>query len=59
MLTSMTKLPKTFMAFRPDPEMAKAMAKLTDRDGISTSEQIRRALRQWLKAKGVYKEKRS
>jgi hypothetical protein len=49
--------PKSFMAFRPDPELAKAMAKLQARDGISTSEQIRRALRVWLKQKGVFREK--
>ena len=50
----MSKTPKTFMAFRPDPDLARAMATLSARDGISTSEQIRRALRQWLKKKGVY-----
>ena len=56
----MTTQPKTFMAFRADPELAKAMAKLQARDGISTSEQIRRALREWLTKKGTYtkKEKR-
>lgn len=31
-----------------------AMAKLQARDGIPASEQIRRALRQWLIAKQVY-----
>jgi Arc/MetJ-type ribon-helix-helix transcriptional regulator len=39
-----------------------AMKKLQARDGIPTSEQIRRALRKWLAAKGVYtvkKEKKS
>lgn len=58
----MTPTRKTFMAFRPDPELADAMAKLYARDGISTSEQIRRALRAYLTKKKVYtpkKEKKS
>jgi hypothetical protein len=44
----------------PD-EILAAMARLQARDGIPTSEQIRRALSDWLKKKGVYtpkKEKR-
>jgi hypothetical protein len=50
----MTQTPKAFMAFRPDPEMARAMRRLTVRDGIPISEQIRRALRDWLTKKRVY-----
>jgi hypothetical protein len=60
-MTTRPKAPKDFMAFRPEPELALAMAKLKDRDGISVSEQIRRALREWLAKKGTYtpkKEKR-
>ena len=41
----------------PDDLLA-AMEKLQARDGIPASEQIRRALREWLKAKRVYKEKK-
>jgi len=52
------KTPTTFKAFRPKPEMAEAMRKLKARDGISDSEQIRRALEKFLKAKGVYTPKR-
>jgi Arc/MetJ-type ribon-helix-helix transcriptional regulator len=37
----------------PDDLLA-AMTKLQARDGIPVSEQIRRALREWLKAKRVY-----
>ena len=44
---------KTFMAFRPTPALVEAMAALTERDGISASEQIRRALVEWLHTKGV------
>ena len=48
------KTPTAFKAFRPKPEMAKAMLKLKQRDGISDSEQIRRGVEMLLKKKGVY-----
>jgi hypothetical protein len=35
-----------------------AMQRLQERDGIPWSEQIRRALRPWLEAKGVMKAER-
>jgi len=35
-----------------------AMAKLHKRDGISTSEMIKRALAVWLEKKDVYKQKK-
>jgi hypothetical protein len=41
------------MAFRPDRDIDVAMTTPWDRDGISYSEQIRRALRPWLEARGV------
>ena len=50
----MTDNPRTFMAFRADPELARAMQRLHARDGISLSEQIRRALTEWLTKKKVY-----
>jgi hypothetical protein len=54
----MTK-PTLFKAFRPKPKMAQAMLKLKERDGISDSEQMKRALEKWLTMKGVYtKEKK-
>ena len=40
-------------AVRLDEDLVKAMAELRDRDGILESEQIRRALRPFLEAKGV------
>ena len=52
------KTPTTFKAFRPKTEMAEAMRKLKERDGISDSEQMRRALEKWLTAKGVYTPKK-
>lgn len=42
----------------PDDLLA-AMEKLQARDGMPVSEQIRRALREWLKAKRVYKERKT
>lgn len=41
------------IAFRPDEDMDDAMTALFERDGIALSEQIRRALRPWLEARGV------
>jgi hypothetical protein len=39
--------------FRVDADVLAGMQRLQARDGISYSEQIRRALRPWLEAKGV------
>lgn len=50
----MRKPATTFTAFRADPALATAMQRLHARDGISMSEQIRRALKVWLAQKGVY-----
>ncbi len=41
------------VAFRPDEDIEAAMTALFERDGIALSEQIRRALRPWLEARGV------
>jgi hypothetical protein len=41
--------------FRIDEDLLEAMGRLQERDGIPQSEQIRRALRPWLEAKGVIK----
>jgi hypothetical protein len=44
--------------FRIDEDLVEAMQRLQERDGIPSSEQIRRALRPWLEAKGVMKAER-
>jgi hypothetical protein len=44
--------------FRIDDDLVEAMHRLQERDGIPFSEQIRRALRPWLEAKGVMKSER-
>jgi hypothetical protein len=46
---------KQLTAFRVDAELVEAMRRLQVRDGISFSEQMRRALRPWLEAKDVLK----
>jgi Arc/MetJ-type ribon-helix-helix transcriptional regulator len=40
-------------SLRLDPESARLLKELKFRDGISESEQIRRALRLWFEQKGV------
>jgi uncharacterized protein (DUF4415 family) len=44
--------------FRVDGDVLEGMKALQERDGISFSEQIRRALRPWLEQKGVLKAER-
>jgi hypothetical protein len=45
--------PRRVVTFRPEEDLDAAMAALFERDGISQSEQIRRALRVWLEGRGV------
>ena len=40
-------------SFAIDPQLAGALKAVKDRDGISESEQIRRALKEWFERKGV------
>jgi uncharacterized protein (DUF4415 family) len=48
--------PKQLTALRLDEDLLEAMRRLQERDGISFSEQMRRALRPWLESKGVIKK---
>lgn len=43
--------------FAIDEDLAAGLKAVKDRDGISESEQARRALREWLKRKGALKKK--
>jgi uncharacterized protein (DUF4415 family) len=45
--------PKQLTALRLDGDLLEAMRCLQERDGISFSEQMRRAIRPWLESKGV------
>jgi hypothetical protein len=47
--------PDRVVTFRPDEDVLVAMEALKERDGIPYSEQIRRALREWLVSKGMLK----
>ena len=44
---------RTRYTFFIDPDLREALAAIKERDGIPESEQIRRAVRAWLEAKGV------
>ena len=39
--------------FRLETEIMEALAAIRDRDGIAVSEQVRRALKQWIGSKNV------
>ena len=45
--------PKELTAFRIEPEIMDALRRVKDRDGVPLSVQVDRALRAWLKQKGV------
>jgi hypothetical protein len=45
--------PKRLTNFRLDDELLEALQLVKDRDGIPISEQVRRAIRQWVEQRGV------
>jgi hypothetical protein len=49
---------KPLRGFRPDAALDKAMLKLQARDGISFSEQLKRAMEAYLTKRGVYTAKK-
>jgi len=50
---AVTPSTKKQTAFRLDPEILDGLLLVKERDGVPLSEQVRRALRAWLKEKGV------
>ncbi len=50
--------PKKSYHFMIDSELDAALKRMKERDGIPEGEQIRRALREWLRKKGVMKAER-
>jgi hypothetical protein len=44
-------------AFRLDEELVEGLKQVWERDGIQPSEQVRRAVKAWLKEKGLITEK--
>ena len=49
-------IPKKLTAFRLAPEMVAGLQAIKDRDGIPITEQVRRAIATWLRAKNRGKE---
>jgi hypothetical protein len=56
MLQPMT--PRKLYNFYIDPDLAAGLKRLKERDGVPESEQVRRAVREWLQRKGVLKAER-
>jgi len=50
--------PRTSATYRLDDELLKGLEAVKERDGVPVSEQVRRAVRTWLEAKGVLKAER-
>jgi len=49
---------RKIVTFRLDNDLIEALKVVHERDGVQPSEQARRALRQWLEAKGALKSER-
>ena len=45
--------PRKISTFRIDEELIEGMRQLQERDGVPVPEQVRRAIRGWLDAKGI------
>jgi hypothetical protein len=45
--------PRRVAAFRLDEDLIEGLEKVWQRDAVQPSEQVRRAVRQWLERKGV------
>lgn len=52
-IRDMTPRRRKLYSFWIDPEQAAALKAVKDRDGVPESEQIRRAIDAWLKAKSI------
>jgi hypothetical protein len=50
--------PRKLYNFYIDPDLAEGLKALKQRDGVPESEQVRRAVREWLQRKGVIKAER-
>ena len=48
--------PRRITTFRIDEELLDGLREVWERDGVAVSEQVRRAIRAWLEAKGVTKK---
>jgi len=50
--------PRKLYNFLIDPDLADGLKRMKERDGVPESEQVRRAIRDWLQRKGVLKAER-
>jgi hypothetical protein len=55
--STLTPSQKKQTAFRIDPEILEGLQVVKERDGVPLSEQVRRALKDWLSGKGVIVER--
>jgi len=46
-------VPKRLATFRIDEDLLDGLREVWERDGVPVSEQVRRAIRSWLKSKGI------
>ena len=46
------------VTYRVNPDILEGLDAIRERDGVPVSEQVRRALRSWLKSKGIKKADR-
>jgi len=53
-----TVSPRKLYNFLIDPDLAQGLKVLKARDGVPESEQVRRAVREWLEKRGVLKAER-
>lgn len=51
--------PRRVTTFRIDEELLDGLREVFDRDGVMPGEQVRRAIRAWLEAKGVIEPKKT
>jgi len=57
-VTKHAKVARTVTTFRIDQDLLDGLQEVWLRDGVAVSEQVRRAIRAWLEAKGVTKSER-
>jgi hypothetical protein len=48
--------PRQITTFRIDQDLLEGLREVFERDGVTVPEQVRRAIRAWLEAKGVMKK---
>jgi hypothetical protein len=57
-MTKHAESPRKVTTFRIDKELLDGLQQVWERDGVAVSEQVRRAIRAWLDAKGIQTERK-